>query len=159
MSPYWGASGNSKLTSFRLRCFSSPDNGAHDIQKPCETRAIRQRSMTHASVNLNYSYCRADTKQIRQAGPRHSPPLWRCFCNDQLLEKPSVIRLVEPKFVTGTRVDPIRIARSLPSYGEQRLFTSIHRNMNLAGALAQGVPRNSRPPFRGAGRHGIRGST
>jgi hypothetical protein len=56
-----------------------------------------------------------------------------------------VIRLVEPELVTGTRVDPIRIARSLPSYGEQRLFTSIHRNMNLADALAQGVPRNSRP--------------
>jgi hypothetical protein len=89
---------------------------------------------------------------------RKISPLMRCSPSDDLVEELGMIRVIEPKFVAGTRVDPIRIARSLPSNGEQRLFTSIYRNINLAGTLAQGVPRNGRSTFYVASRDWIRES-
>src|SRR6266496_147436 len=92
-------------------------------------------------------------KQKQNRG--RSRRLKRCSRNKDLVEKLSVIRVIKAKFVIQTPFDPIRIARSLPSHGEQRLFTSIYRNINLAGALAQGVPRNGRPAFCVPRRHWI----
>ena len=82
--------------------------------------------------------CRRSTDPEKPAGwIGHLPP--RCLCDDYLLEKYSLIRVVEPEFITGTLLDSIRVLRAAGRACKQQLITSVRRNVDLP---VHAVPRN-----------------
>src|SRR5438477_3132173 len=72
--------------------------------------------------------------------PDRAPWLSRCFGSYDPVEKLCLIGIVEAEFVIASRKDPICSNGASARCCEQRLWTPIHRHINLPNTPIIGVP-------------------